>query len=384
MPEPNPTYHRLYTRSFFAESIPAAMEEARQQMGPDALLLESREAPPEARHLGAYEVIFAGSPQAGAAAAVPAAHAIPEDLRDRLDEIRTLVAQIGRTAPRHRAADDEANGPEGTVERVLTTAGLPKDQAREIAEGVRQRIGRKTVLEFGRGWGGASANDVTELMAHTAEEITARLEVRPEIGRISAFIGAPGAGKTSTAVKLAIRQGLALRQPVRLISVDTLRIGAADQLRTYASILGVPFEAVETTAALAYAIQSAPAQSRILIDTPGFTASMLAEFGGDLAAFLAGRQDIDTHLVLTAAMRPQDAGAIADRFAPFRPAALLFTRLDETTSTASIASQAIRLRLPLSFFCAGPSVPEDLEPATARRITDALVSQLPNELQAVA
>jgi flagellar biosynthesis protein FlhF len=111
---------------------------------------------------------------------------------------------------------------------------------------------------------------------------------------------------------------------------------------------------------------------------------MLAEFGDDLAGFFARRQDIDTHLVLTAAMRPQDLRTIADRFMPFRPSALLFTRLDETTSMASVASEAIRLKLPLSFFAAGPSVPEDLTPADKAHVTGALVSQLPNELQAVA
>jgi len=92
--------------------------------------------------------------------------------------------------------------------------------------------------------------------------------VAPEIGRVTALIGPPGCGKTTTLVKLAVSQGLARGRAVRLISADTQRIGAAEQLRTYAAILGAPFEAVESAAALAQAIQSAPSSALVLIDTP--------------------------------------------------------------------------------------------------------------------
>jgi flagellar biosynthesis protein FlhF len=141
---------------------------------------------------------------------------------------------------------------------------------------------------------------------------------------------------------------------------------------------------VESTLGLAQAIDSAPANTWLLIDTPGFSAAMQEELGGDLAQFLGRRQDIDTHLVLTASMERADLRNVTDRFQPFGAGKLIFTRLDETTSSATIFCEAARTQKPLSFFCHGQSVPEDLQPATKDHVIDSLVRQLPEAFQAVA
>jgi flagellar biosynthesis protein FlhF len=141
---------------------------------------------------------------------------------------------------------------------------------------------------------------------------------------------------------------------------------------------------VENTEALAQAIDSAPADTFLLIDTPGFSAALQQELGDELATFLRNRQDIDTHLVLTASMAQAELQSTADRFSPFNPAKLIFTRLDETTSTASVISEAARTRRPVSFLCNGHSVPEDILPASKDLIISSLVRQLPYSLQAVA
>ena len=174
------------------------------------------------------------------------------------------------------------------------------------------------------------------------------------------------------------------RRPVRLFSIDHYRIAAAEQLRTYAAILGVPFLLAETSLALAQAIDSAPADALILIDTPGYSAALLLELGEDLAAFLTRRRDIDTHLVLTASMRPADLRSTTDRFARFSPSKLIFTHLDETTSAAAVFSEAARTKKPVSFLCHGQAVPEDMVPASKDLIIDSLVRELPHALEAVA
>ncbi|SPE23303.1 GTP-binding signal recognition particle SRP54, G-domain (fragment) [Candidatus Sulfopaludibacter sp. SbA3] len=252
--------------------------------------------------------------------------------------------------------------------------------ARKLGESARQRIARRSVPCIGAPRPSEAPNPLRD----AAEEISANFEVAPEIGRVTALVGPPGCGKTTTLVKLAITQGLAQGRAVRLISADTHRIGGAEQLRTYAGILGVPFQAVETMNALAQAVDSAPASALLLIDTPGYSPQLLQELGGDLAAFLTGRQDIDTHLILTASMRLEDLYHIAGLYEAFRPSKLLFTRLDETSSLAAVFCVAARRKKPVSFLASGQSIPEDLAPAAKERIVDSLVRQLPSTVEAVA
>jgi flagellar biosynthesis protein FlhF len=372
MPNGKPS---TFVKSFFAESVQAAMEHARVELGTDALLLDSREAPPEARHLGDYEVVFAACSEPPAPPApVPASEV--EALRRQVEEIREMLGRMTPSAAAQRS-------PSEVVTQTLIDSGVEPALAREIEDAARQRLARRSVPRIGSP-SPAGGFDAQNLLVEAAEEISAAFAVAPEIGRVTALVGPPGCGKTTTLVKLAITQGLARGRAVRLISTDTQRIGGAEQLRTYAEILGVPFQAVESTAALEHAIESAPPSALVLIDTAGYSAAMLQDLGGDLAAFLSRRQDIDTHLVLTASMRLDDLYRTAGLYDAFRPAKLLFTRVDETSSLAAVFCVATRRNKPVSFLSAGQSVPEDLEPATREKIVESLVRQLPSAMEAAA
>jgi flagellar biosynthesis protein FlhF len=363
---------KLFVKSFFASSMEEAIEQAHAEMGPDALLLNSREAPPEARQLGAYEVVFGSRPASQPLALCPAESV--EDLRKRMEELRDMVSRIGAT--RHPALA-------GAVSDGLLEAGVDATLAVEIEVAVQQRLRSEGVIPMAPmkrtpDW------DPAIVRRHTAAEIETRFEVAPELGRVAALVGPPGCGKTTCLIKLAVTHGLAKRRPVRLISIDNYRIAAAAQLQTYAEVLGTPFTLVETPTALAHAIEAAPPEALVLIDTPGYAASSVEDSAGDVARFLASRQDIDIHLILTASTRLADLRRAVDRYEVFRPAKLFFTRLDETDSSAAMFSEAARTGKPLSFFATGQLVPEDLEPATKERVTRLLVPQLPQACEAVA
>jgi flagellar biosynthesis protein FlhF len=370
---------RLYIKSYFAASVVEAMGRARVELGPDALLMNTREAPPEAKHLGECEVVFGIRPPAVPVAGASKAVVDPvADLRLRMEKLREIMCRR-RLAP---AGDHQPDGASG-IEEELLKAGVTRALAAEIELAVQRRLRGRSVVRIGspRSMPARSAGD---LLQETIAELESRFEVAPETGRIAALVGPPGAGKTSALVKLAITRGLAAQRPVRLLSIDYYRIAAAEQLRTYAAILGVPFTLAETTAALAQAIDAAPKEALLLIDTPGYTAASLEESGQDLASFLRGRRDIDTHLVLTASMRQADLQRTVDLFQAFQPAKLLFTRLDETESTGAVFCEAARTGKPLSFLSTGQVIPEDMEPATKARITSFLVRELPQALAAVA
>jgi len=211
------------------------------------------------------------------------------------------------------------------------------------------------------------------------QELESRFTVKPSLGRteagvrITALVGPPGAGKTTTLVKLAVNYGLACRRPVFLISMDNHRIAAAEQLRSYAGILGVGFQVLETVSALAQTIEEHRSKDLILIDTPGLGFTELSE-SSTLAHFLSTRPDIDTQLALAASVKPADLSRMIDTYQLFKPQRLLFTKMDETTSFGPIFNEAVRTGLPLSFFTTGQRIPEDLEEVTAGRLTGLILS----------
>src|SRR5581483_11360646 len=257
MPEKNA---RLFVKSYFAASIEEAMEKAHVELGPDALLLNSREAPPEARQQGAYEVVFGCRPVgAGAPAAESAADPV-EELRKRMEEIREMVARI---------TPERSSPLGGSVADSLLNAGVDAALAVEIEMAVHHRLRNQSVLQMGRlkpkDW------DPAAVRRETAAELEARFDVAPELGRITALVGPPGAGKTSCLIKLAISEGLAKRRPVRLISTDNFRIATTAQLQTYAEILGAPFLVAETMTALGHALEGVSPETLVLIDTPGYS-----------------------------------------------------------------------------------------------------------------
>ena len=313
-------------KSYFAASVEAAMQAARRELGDEAMLVYSREAGPEARHLGSMEVVFAVTGPAGAS----------------------------------EAKVDSPPGAEVVVElRRMNQEMLAL--RRDMANLVRQS-------------GEASAS-VSMPQQPEAPFVGEALAFDPRIGRsrggrqVVAIAGPPGAGKTTTLVKLAAQYGFLPRQPVHLVSMDNFRIGGGEQLRTFAAILGLGFQAVDTVSGLAATIAEHRAKDLILVDTPGVGPAE-TEFVEELAAFLAGHSDAEVHLALSANTKYADLMLAVDRFQPFRPAKLIFTKIDETASPQSVAEVARRLRLPISFLTNGQQIPEDLCAASAESLNE--------------
>ncbi len=361
-------------RSFFGTGIKAALDQARMEMGPEAMLVSSRPAPPEARHLGDYEVVVASERPEFALAPPPAAGP-PEglasgmaQLEKKLDQVAAAISRaVLGPAPRAWAAEV----PEAC--KVLLANEVDTELVREIAARL-----------------GALGPDVprAELDLALRAEVAGRLKVDATLGRpegrprVVALAGPCASGKTTTLVKLAVRYGLGMHRPVHIISMDSYRVAASEQLRSYATILGVGFQALETAAALSQALEEHGNKDLILIDTPGYGPRDL-DAAQDLARYLASRPDIDTHLVLTASMRSADVSRVVDRFEAFRPAKLLFAKLDETGTFGPMLNQVVRTGKPLSFLADGQQIPEDLEPATAERVLD-LLTRPAGTAQAVA
>ncbi len=356
-------------KSYFAKDVKAALDMARVELGPEAMLIQSRKAPPEARHLGECEVVMALPSAEKTAANESPKHAQAQQEYTRLSadmaEMRKQLERMAAAVSRSSAIASARELPQPELAEVFSSL-VEAEVDPALAHDILQRL-RDAGAE------GVAADRAL------AADLSARIHCDPQLGRgghprIAALVGPCGCGKTTTLVKLAVRYGLTCRRPTQIISMDNYRIAAADQLRSFAAILGVGFLALETPGALSQAIEEHRTKDLILIDTPGHGPNDLTD-SSDLAAFLAGRRDIDTHLVLTASMKSADLSRVVDRFEIFRPQKLIFTKLDETEAFGPIFNEAARTGKPVSFLATGQRIPEDLEPAAKERIVSLVLER---------
>ena len=345
-------------------------------MGPDAMLVNSKRSNVDARHLGAYEVVVCGeSSDAAAPGPVrdesPALTKTPPELPSRISQdISDLKRQMERlTLSLARSGAGMGSGAAdpalAKAFASLTDAELDADLASELITGLRPPASAESLRAELRRW-------VT---------VDAELGCPGTSPKTVALVGPPGSGKTSALVKLAVKYGIGASRSVRILSVDSYRIAAADELRSYAEILGIGCQVFEGAAELMQALEENRRTDLVLIDTPGLGRTELDGFH-DLARFLAGRAGMDTHLVLPASMRTGDLKRVGEQYSIFKPRKLLFTRLDETRTFGPILSQSFRMGIPVSFVCGGQSIPEDLDPATADRIADLILKSEPAGEQA--
>jgi len=375
-------------KSYFSSTVTGAIAMARHELGPEAMLVTSRPAPPEARHLGEYEVVFALTPEAASAPPAPpeSQRAAPSATTDRFSlEVAELKQQLDSM---RRALTKSAFAPAKWLGHSPALAeAYSMLTANEVTPQLATEVVQAAAARSGAGTGETHGLD-PKCYAAVAEEMQSRIKIEAALGigealpRITALVGPPGAGKTTTLVKLAVNYGLAARRPVLMLSTDTYRIGAADQLRSYAAILGVGFQLLETVSGLAQAIEENRGKELILIDTAGLALADLDSSAG-LARLLTARTDIDRQLVLSSSMKSADLTRVIDAYEIFRPRRLLFTKLDETVSLGPIFNEAVRTRRPLSFFAAGQRIPEDLETASHRRLIETILGgRFPEALSA--
>jgi flagellar biosynthesis protein FlhF len=187
-------------------------------------------------------------------------------------------------------------------------------------------------------------------------------------GGVIAVVGPTGAGKTTTIAKLAARWCMRHgSQDLALVSTDSYRIGARDQLLTYARILGAPMHAANSGKDLARVLEKLKSKKLILIDTAGMGPHDV-RLSEQLAALQLGAARARVLLALPAQGEAHALEEIVQAFAPLTPVACILTKVDEAASLGAVISTTLRHKLKIAYVCDGQQVPEDLHAAHRKRV----------------
>jgi flagellar biosynthesis protein FlhF len=371
-------------KRFFAPDIREAIRLVREEQGADAVILSNRQVDGGVELVAAVdydaELVnnLAGNsrpperpPRQASAepAAAPAATAASATAREPARDAKILWSQ----EPALVAMRQELKAVRGLLEHQLSGFAWG-DMARRHPMWTRLL---KMMLESG--FSPALAESITQRIPENVDFVHAR---RLALGMLArqlpvtdddilrdggavVLMGSTGVGKTTTAAKLAARYALRHgAQHVALVTTDNFRIGAHEQLRTYAQVMDIPIRAVQREHELAATLRSLENKRLILIDTAGMSQrdQRLAE---QLAMIRKGAQRVKSYLVLAAATQMQ---SMNEAFAAFRGPELkgcILTKLDEASSLGPALSVIIQHRLPVAYVSDGQRVPEDLHPARA-------------------
>lgn len=181
------------------------------------------------------------------------------------------------------------------------------------------------------------------------------------------LVGPTGVGKTTTIAKLAGKLSLVRKKKVGLITVDTYRIGAVEQLKTYAEIMNIPFEVVITIKEMEKAIEKMKDCDVVLIDTTGRSSKNKMQIS-ELRAYIQKAKPKYINVVVSATTKNKDLKTILDGYSVLNYGTVIITKLDETTTYGSLYNISKFSKKPIRYITTGQNVPDDIKDVTKEEI----------------
>lgn len=373
--------------TFRGRNVEEALAAVKAALGPDAFIESTRHVSNgEKGWLGKtfVEVLAAPAERPSGARSNPFMRQTTERRAPASTPTKSRESEKSPANPAHSAA--RASRAELTLGRELrlirsmleelSLVRKPRDRAGSLlqAAGIEGSLAAQLAGQAAR----VPKADSTVLINFLRKKLTERIQVAASPiempgRRVIACIGPTGVGKTTSLAKLAARASLELGRSVQVISLDTFRVGAVEQMRRFVELIGVPFDVVRDRASFAQAVAQRRADLT-LVDTAGVSTADNGSMQrlSDCLSAVTDRP-IDILLVVQAAIRARDAERLRGVYRSPVPTGLIITKLDETDQAGGALHTALDHPLPVTYLCDGPRVPEDLHEASAEMLLDAVI-----------
>lgn len=322
----------MLERTYRAKHMEEALTRIKRELGPDAVILSSREVRESTRTGSSLSVEVTAAPYEN--------------------------AELTPSRPLSNGSQFDARA--ANFEKRLVAGGVPMSASRTLAMRVRKAL-RDNTMPF-----------VDAVSAALAQDVSFAI---PSRARIVALVGPTGVGKTTTIAKLAAIAALVERRKVVLISIDQYRVGASEQLQRYADLIGIPMECATDAQSLNRALRKFAHAELVLIDTAGRSPRDVAGIQETCDTLRGAKEPIEVCMCVSAAMREPELMQTLDRHAMLAASKLVVTKLDEAINCSGVLAAYVHSGLPLAHFTTGQRVPEDIEAASAETLAAVLCGE---------
>ena len=356
----------MQVKTFRAPTMEKALAMVKKELGPDAIILSSKKSAS-----GSGDSIFevsAARDQQPAPAPAPAVSTdgeITAEFRNDIQEIKSFLSLL--ISSKDQLAQIQANQALAELYYSLLARGLDEKLVFILLNKAASDLNGDPV-------------DKRKIFEAFCKRFSEKISCARPLRGISSsngpavftFLGPTGVGKTTTLAKLAAHLKIKRQIELGIISLDTYRIGAVDQLRTYASILEIPFSVAQNKADLTGALKGFRHCDAVLVDTTGRN-YLNREHVVNLQSIFDKTQRFSHFLVLSATAKDEDLKQTILHFRQIDINSLIFTKLDETVHHGCMLNQLLRFNYPISYMGTGQRVPEDIEPAIQKRLLSFLL-----------
>lgn len=344
-------------KKFTAKNYADALEQVKRELGEDALIMSTRSIKPESPLSGRSV-----ANKVEITAAIEFEEPVAVNIEDELDmneddglDMKSLIFNL--LSEKGQAQTLGLKPSQFETFSQLVENGLEEQLASKILKKSISENDEKPAKEKMR-----AMNLMKKVIPFEGE-----INLQTEGPKMVAFVGPTGVGKTTTIAKVAADYAIRKNKKVALVSLDTYRLGAVDQLQIYGDIMQLPVEVAGGKNELREIVNKHSDKDLILIDTTG-RSHRDKDYSRQLKEIFDAIGGVETHLVLSVTSQEKLFSKTYQQFSPVGVDRVLFTKLDEGLNFGSLFNFSVRNRVPLSYFTAGQNVPEDLEVAAPDKV----------------